>query len=84
MWLLLIFLISVLSLIGLRYSTQTKMQQIKSLNKELQIAESDKIRNKAKYMSLIRETEMQQLIKQHNLDIDFQEQPPFEITKQNN
>lgn len=83
-WLLLIFLVAVLSLIGLRYSTQSKMQKIKQLNKELELAEADKIHSKATYMSLIRETEMRELINRHNLGLDFQEQPPYEIIKDKN
>ena len=78
---LLIGIVAILSLIGLRYSTQTKMQQIKKLRNDLEIAESDKINSKARYMSLIRETEMRELIKRHNLDLEFQEQPPYELIK---
>lgn len=79
--LLLIGIVAILALIGLRYSTQTKMQQIKKLTAELEIAESEKINSKAKYMSLIRESEMRDLIKNHNLNLSFQEQPPYELIK---
>ena len=41
--LLLIGIVAILALIGLRYSTQTKMQQIKKLTAELEIAESEKV-----------------------------------------
>ena len=75
-WLL---IISVISLIGMRYSTQSKMQQINELNTELKRAESDKLHHKSLYMSLIRETEMQRLIDEKKLNLYFQEQPPYEI-----
>ena len=77
-WLLIITIISVISLIGMRYSTQSKMQQINELNTELKRAESDKLHHKSLYMSLIRETEMQRLIDEKNLNLYFQEQPPYE------
>lgn len=79
-WLLLIFIVIVLALMGMRYKTKTKMEQIKKLEKELVQSESDKLREKAAYMSLIRETEMLRLVRQNRLNLIFQEQPPYEIT----
>lgn len=79
-WLLIIFLSVVLALMGVRYKTKTKMEQIKKLEKELVVSESDKLREKAAYMSLIRETEMLRLVEENNLGLIFQEQPPYEIT----
>lgn len=79
-WLLLIFIVIVLALMGMRYKTKTKMEQIKKLEKELVQSESDKLREKASYMSLIRETEMLRLVKENKLNLIFQEQPPYDIT----
>lgn len=79
-WLLLIFIVIVLSLMGMRYKTKTKMEQIKKLEKELVESESEKLKEKAAYMSLIRETEMMRLVQKNNLGLIFQEQPPYEIT----
>lgn len=79
-WLLLIFIAVVLALMGMRYKTKTKMEQIKKLEKELVQSESDKLKEKAAYMSLIRETEMLRLVKENHLNLIFQEQPPYEIT----
>lgn len=78
-WLLMIFVVALLSLMGLRYKTKTKMEEIKKLTAELQIAESSKLQEKAAYMSLIRETEMRRLIKEKGLGLEFQEQPPYEL-----
>lgn len=78
-WLLVILLVAVLSLIGLRYKTKTKMAEIKSLSHKLELAESNKLREKAAYMSLVRETEMRRLVTEKNLGLVFQEQPPFEV-----
>lgn len=79
-WLLIIFITIVLALMGMRYKTKTKMEQIKRLEKELVQSESDKLREKAAYMSLIRETEMLRLVRQNNLNLVFQDQPPYDIT----
>lgn len=79
-WLLLIILVATLSLIGLRYKTKTKMAEIKRLNVELQRAESSKLQEKAAYMSLIRETELRRLVQEQGLGLEFQEEPPYELT----
>lgn len=78
-WLLITFVVVVLALMGVRYKTKTKMEEIKRLEKELVRSESDKLREKAAYMSLIRETEMMRLISQNHLGLIFQEQPPYDV-----
>lgn len=78
-WLLIVFLVAMLSLMGLRYKTKTKMEEIKKLTAEYQLAESSKLQEKAAYMSLIRQTEMKKLIEEKKLGLEFQEQPPFEL-----
>lgn len=79
-WLLLIFIVIVLALMGMRYKTKTKMEEIKKLEKELVQSETAKLREKSAYMTLIRESEMLRLVRQNNLGLVFQEQPPYEIT----
>lgn len=78
-WILVIVLVAVLSLIGLRYKTKTKMSEIKSLTHQLELSQSDKLREKAAYMSLVRETEMRRLVAEKHLGLIFQEQPPYEV-----
>lgn len=78
-WLLMVFVVAILSLMGLRYKTKTKMEEIKKLTVELQRAESSKLQEKAAYMSLIRETEMKRLVEEHGLGLQFQEIPPYEL-----
>lgn len=78
-WLLIIFLVAILSLIGLRYKTKTKMEEIKALNHQLELSESAKLQEKSEYMSLIRETEMRRLVTEKHLGLIFQEQPPYEV-----
>lgn len=79
-WLLMIIVISMISLMGLRYKTKTKMEEIKRLTNELQLAESSKLQEKAAYMSLIREIEMRRLVEENHLGLQFQEQPPYLLT----
>lgn len=78
-WLLMLFVVAILSLMGLRYKTKTKMEEIKRLNVELQRAESSKLQEKAAYMSLIREAEMKKLVEEKGLGLQFQEAPPYEL-----
>lgn len=78
-WILIIILVAVISLIGLRYKTKTKMEEIKVLTHKLEISESEKLQEKAAYMSLIRETEMKRLVAEKQLGLVFQEQPPYEV-----
>lgn len=74
-----IFVVAVLALMGLRYKTKTKMEDIKRLTTELQRAESSKLQEKAAYMSLIRETEMKKMVDQKGLGLEFREVPPYEL-----
>lgn len=78
-WIILMLLVSLLALMGLRYQTKTKMATIKQLNAELRKTESRMLREKAEYMTLIRESEMRRLVNEKGLGLVFQEQPPFEI-----
>lgn len=80
-WLLLVIVVTILALMGLRYKTKTKMAEIKKLRIELQRAESEKLQEKAAYMSLIRETEMKRMVRERGLTLEFQEQPPYELTE---
>lgn len=79
-WIMVIIVVILLALMGLRYKTRTKMSEIKQLTIEYQRAESKKLQEKALYMSLIRETEMIKMVREKNLNLQFQEQPPYELT----
>lgn len=79
-WLLVAFLAAVLSLMGLRYKTKSKMAEIKTLTTELEKAQSSKLQEKSMYMSLIRETEMKRLVSEKGLGLEFREEPPYELS----
>ena len=55
-------------------------QEIKALERELVRSESAKLQEKADYMSLIRESEMQRLVDRHGLGLTFPEQPPYTLS----
>lgn len=83
-WLLMIFVVAIIALMGLRYKTKTKMEEIKQLTVELQRAQSSKLQEKAAYMSLIREAEMKKLVDEQGLGLQFQEFPPYELVLDKN
>ena len=83
-WILMLFVVAIIALMGLRYKTKTKMEEIKQLTVELQRAESSKLQEKAAYMSLIREAEMKKLVDEQGLGLQFQEFPPYELVLDKN
>lgn len=78
-WLLIAILTALIGVMGLRYRTKTRMSEIKQLSRELERAESDKLNEKAWYMTLIRETELTKLTSEKHLGLRFQEEPPVVI-----
>lgn len=78
-WFILIAMVVVIALIGQRYTNKSKMREIRELTKELAFETSRHINHKAQYMSLIRENEMRRLLREKHLDLDYQEQPPYEL-----
>lgn len=80
-WLLVPILAILLAMMGLRYKTKSRMEEIRKLHVELQRSESSKLQEKARYMSLIRETEMLKMVEERHLDLVFQEEPPIVLTR---
>lgn len=80
-WVLIPLIVVVLALMGLRYKTKSKMEQIRALNTELQRSQSTKLQEKAQYMSLIRETEMMRMVEEKKLGLIFREEPAVEVER---
>lgn len=78
-WLIIAIITALIGVMGLRYRTKTRMSEIKQLNRELQRAESEKLHEKAWYMTLIRETELTRLMNEKKLGLRYQEEPPVVI-----
>ena len=62
-----------------RYTCQTQMETIRSLQKELEVAKTERVRAKSIYMSRIRESSMQHMVDSLGLGLTIQEQPPYQI-----
>lgn len=84
-WMIIAIITALIGVMGLRYRTKTRMSEIKQLNRELERAESDKLHEKAWYMTLIRETELTRLTTEKKLGLRYQEEPPvvieYEVTR---
>lgn len=63
-----------------KYNTQTKMEEIRALTRELEIVKTERIRVRSSYMSRIRESEMQNLVDSMGLGLSVSEQPPYKIS----
>lgn len=63
-----------------RYTCQTQMETIQRLERELEVAKTERIREKSSYMSRIRESKMQQKVDSLRLGLTVQERPPFRLS----
>lgn len=78
-WFLFLVMIALIGLMGMRYQTKTRMQEIRKLENELALSQSEKLQEKSDYMSLVRESEMERMVNEKGLHLSFQEQPPYKI-----
>lgn len=79
-WLVILMMVTMIALMGLRYKTKTRMREINRLNNQLIEARSEMLMEKAEYMSLVRESEMERLVNEKGLGLSFQEQPPYRVS----
>lgn len=63
-----------------RYTCQTQMETIQRLEQQLEVAKTERIREKSSYMSLIRESKMQHKVDSLGLGLTVQEQPPYRLS----
>lgn len=76
---ILLVVIMILVYITNRYECLTSMEEIRRLNRELEIVETERVRVRSLYMSRIRESSMQQLVDTMHLNLKVQERPPYKI-----
>lgn len=62
-----------------KYNCQTKMEEIRRLNTELEIVKTERIRVRSAYMSKTRESSMQQMVDSLGLNLRVQERPPYKL-----
>jgi uncharacterized membrane protein (DUF106 family) len=77
-----IFCLAVLVLIYIstKYQCLTSMETIKKLESELEVAKTERIRERSTYMSRIRESSMQELVDSVMPGLSVQEQPPYQLS----
>lgn len=63
-----------------RYTCQTQMETIQRLERDLEVAKTERIREKSTYMSRIRESKMQQKVDSLRLGLTVQERPPYRLS----
>lgn len=80
-WLkVLLGVVMIMSFITNKYQCQTKMEEIRRLEQQLEIIETELLRVRGEYMSRVRESSMAHLVDSLNLDLKVQEQPPFKLS----
>ena len=64
-----------------RYQCLTRMEEIRKLEHELEIVQTERIRERSEYMSRIRESSMQELVDTMHLNLRIQDKPPYKLSK---
>lgn len=74
-------IVMILIYITNKYHNQTKMEEIRALNRELEIVRTERVRERSLYMSRTRESSMQQLVDSLHLGLCVQDAPPFKLKR---
>ena len=77
----LLAILMVLIYITNRYQCLTRMEEIRRLEQELEVVETERIRVRSTYMSRIRESSMQEMVDTMHLNLRVQDQPPYRLSK---
>ena len=78
----LLAILMVLIYITNRYQCLTRMEEIRRLEQELEVVETERIRVRSTYMSRIRESSMQEMVDTMHLNLRIQDKPPYKLSKQ--
>lgn len=76
-----VVVVAILIYITNRYQCLTRMEDIRKLEQDLEIVETERIRERSTYMSRIRESSMQEMVDTMHLNLRIQDQPPYKLTK---
>ncbi len=74
-------ILMVLIYITNRYQCLTRMEEIRRLEQELEVVETERIRVRSTYMSRIRESSMQEMVDTMHLNLRIQDKPPYKLSK---
>ena len=80
-WVVLGVVVMLMVYITNRYTCQTQMERIRTLERELEVAKAERVRAKSAYMSKIRESSIQEMVDSLGLGITVQEQPPYRLSR---
>lgn len=72
----------IMAYISSKYNCQTKMEEIRRLEHELEVVKTERVRERSRYMSRTRESSMNHLVDSLRLDLHVQDTPPFKISPQ--
>ena len=77
----LLAILMVLIYITNRYQCLTRMEEIRRLEQELEVVETERIRVRSTYMSRILESKMQEMVDTMHLNLRIQDKPPYKLSK---
>ena len=77
----LLAILMVLIYITNRYQCLTRMEEIRRLEQELEVVETERIRVRSTYMSRIRESSVQEMVDTMHLNLRIQDKPPYKLSK---
>ena len=80
-WVVLGVVVMLMVYITNRYTCQTQMERIRTLERELEVAKTERVRAKSAYMSKLRESPIQEMVDSLGLGITVQEQPPYRLSR---
>ena len=80
-WVVLGVVVMLMVYITNRYTCQTQMERIRTLERELEVAKTERVRAKSAYMSKIRESSIQEMVDSLGFGITVQEQPPYRLSR---
>ncbi len=79
-WYYVVFIVAMaLAYIGNKFSSQRSIQELISLKTELANAQTDLVNASAKYNSMIRESQMVNLMNEKHLDLTSPQEPPYQL-----
>jgi hypothetical protein len=77
-WVSMVLVVAMLMIyIAGKYTCQRKMEEVRSLKREIEIVEAERIRVRSDYMGKIRESTMLQMVDTLHLGLNVREYPPY-------
>lgn len=82
-WMAMLLVVAMLLVyIAGKYTCQTKMEQVRSLQREYETVKTERIRARSDYMGRIRESAMQEMVDTLHLGLSVREYPPYIVEEE--